>query len=90
MTATCADGYRALAVCPVLGPNAAQKAQKTAEAILKRYLSQFCWQRMSYISQLFYRTRNMFKLLQLGDYSQTHVQVRETQFMYLYMMYNLC
>lgn len=63
VTATCADGYRALAVCPVLGPNAAQKAQKTAEAILKR-------------------TRNMFKLLQLGDYSQTHVQILGTESSY--------
>ncbi|KAL5463410.1 hypothetical protein EMCRGX_G032303 [Ephydatia muelleri] len=63
VTATCADGYRALAVCPVVGPNAAQKARKTAEAILKR-------------------TRNMFDVLQLGDYSQTHIQILGTESSY--------
>lgn len=63
VTATCASGYRALAVCPVIGPNATQKAQKTAEAILKR-------------------TRNMFKVLQFDDYSQTHVQILGTESSY--------
>ncbi|XP_076319411.1 uncharacterized protein LOC143230179 [Tachypleus tridentatus] len=34
--ATYSDGFRATAVCPVKGPRSIQKAQKTAEAILKR------------------------------------------------------
>ena len=37
VNATYADGYRAVAVCPVIGPRAAEKAQKTADAILNRY-----------------------------------------------------
>ena len=38
MSATYADGYRAVAVCPVIGPRAVEKAQKVAEAIIKRYV----------------------------------------------------
>ncbi|KAG7315533.1 hypothetical protein KOW79_020399 [Hemibagrus wyckioides] len=34
--ATYMDGFRATAVCPVVGPGAAQKARRTAESILKR------------------------------------------------------
>ncbi|XP_053471653.1 uncharacterized protein lratb.1 [Ictalurus furcatus] len=34
--ATYMDGFRATAVCPVVGPRAAQKARKTAESIIKR------------------------------------------------------
>ena len=37
VSATYADGYRVVAVCPVIGPRAVEKAQKTAEAIIKRY-----------------------------------------------------
>ena len=36
------DGFRASAVCPVVGPNAAGKAEKTANAIIKRYLFLLC------------------------------------------------
>jgi len=41
VSATYADGYRAVAVCPVIGPRAAEKAQKTAEAIIKRTRAMF-------------------------------------------------
>ncbi|KAF7689833.1 uncharacterized protein lratb.1 [Silurus meridionalis] len=34
--ATYQDGFRATAVCPIVGPRAAQKARKTAESIIKR------------------------------------------------------
>lgn len=34
--ATYSDGYRATAVCPVIGPRAVEKAYKTAESIIKR------------------------------------------------------
>lgn len=37
--ATYMDGFRATAVCPVVGPRAAQKARKTAESIIKRFES---------------------------------------------------
>ena len=37
VNATYADGYRVVAVCPIIGPRAAEKAQKTADAILSRY-----------------------------------------------------
>lgn len=36
VSATYADGFRTTAVCPVIGPKAADKARKTASAILKR------------------------------------------------------
>jgi len=36
VSATYMDGFRASAVCPVVGPNAAGKAEKTANAIIKR------------------------------------------------------
>lgn len=36
--ATYMDGFRATAVCPVVGPRAAQKARRTAESILKRFV----------------------------------------------------
>ena len=38
VNATYADGYRAVAVCPIIGPRAVEKAQKTADAILSRYV----------------------------------------------------
>ncbi|XP_075941067.1 uncharacterized protein LOC142943437 [Anarhichas minor] len=34
--ATCMDGFRATAVCPVGGPRAAEKARRTADSIIKR------------------------------------------------------
>ncbi|KAG8454001.1 hypothetical protein GDO86_000576 [Hymenochirus boettgeri] len=34
--ATYLDGFRATAVCPVIGPNAVQKGRRTAESILQR------------------------------------------------------
>eukprot|EP00079_Xenopus_tropicalis_P009473 XP_002933534.2 PREDICTED: uncharacterized protein LOC100485159 isoform X2 [Xenopus tropicalis] len=34
--ATYLDGFRATAVCPVVGPNAAEKGRRTAESILRR------------------------------------------------------
>ena len=36
VSATYLDGYRATAVCSVIGPRAVEKAKKTANAILKR------------------------------------------------------
>jgi hypothetical protein len=36
VSATYSDGFRATAVCPVGGPNAAAKARRVAESILKR------------------------------------------------------
>lgn len=36
VSATFMDGYRVTAVCPVVGPYAATKAQRTAESIIKR------------------------------------------------------
>jgi len=36
--ATYVDGYRLTAVCVVGGPKAAEKARKSAQAILKRYI----------------------------------------------------
>ena len=36
VSATYADGYRATALCPVVGPRAADKAIKTANSILAR------------------------------------------------------
>lgn len=40
VSATYADGYRSIAVCPVVGPLAVEKAQKVAEAILSRSVVQ--------------------------------------------------
>uniref|UniRef100_A0A8C5Q4U5 Uncharacterized protein n=1 Tax=Leptobrachium leishanense TaxID=445787 RepID=A0A8C5Q4U5_9ANUR len=39
--ATYLDGFRATAVCPVGGPNAAEKGRRTAESILKRTREMF-------------------------------------------------
>ncbi|XP_067142774.1 uncharacterized protein [Centruroides vittatus] len=36
VSATYSDGYRAIAVCPIKGPRAVDKAEKSAEAVLKR------------------------------------------------------
>ncbi len=37
VSATCSDGYRAISVSPMIGPRAAEKSIKTADAILSRY-----------------------------------------------------
>ncbi|XP_064404815.1 uncharacterized protein LOC135350047 [Halichondria panicea] len=36
VSATCSDGYRAISVSPIIGPRAAEKSMKTADAILSR------------------------------------------------------
>ena len=36
VSGTYLDGYRVTAVSPIVGPHAAQKAERVAEAILKR------------------------------------------------------
>ena len=41
MSATYADGYRATAVCFVVGPDAVGKARKTAESIIERTRAMF-------------------------------------------------
>ena len=41
MSATYADGYRATAVCFVVGPDALGKVQKTAESIVDRTRAMF-------------------------------------------------
>ena len=43
VSATYADGYRATAVCVVVGPRAADKAMKTANSILARSVQQLQW-----------------------------------------------
>lgn len=37
VSATYADGYRAISVSPVIGPRVVEKCQKVADAILSRY-----------------------------------------------------
>lgn len=37
VSATYADGYRAISVSPVIGPRVVEKSQKVADAILSRY-----------------------------------------------------
>ena len=41
VSGTYLDGFRATAVCPVVGPHAAQKAQRVGESILKRCRKMF-------------------------------------------------
>ena len=41
VSGTYLDGFRATAVCPVVGPHAAQKAERVAESILKRCRTMF-------------------------------------------------
>lgn len=41
VSGTYLDGYRATAVCPVVGPHAAQKAERVAESILMRCRTMF-------------------------------------------------
>ena len=68
VNATYADGYRVVAVCPIIGPRAAEKAQKTADAILSRYdikrpfffLFVTCWVYLClYILSLYVHTYNV-------------------------------
>ena len=46
MSATYADGYRATAVCFVVGPDSLGKVQKTAESIIERTRAMFKAMRM--------------------------------------------
>lgn len=39
VSATYADGYRAISVSPVIGPRVVSKCQKVADAILSRYIA---------------------------------------------------
>ena len=62
------DGYRATAVSPFVGPRAADKAAKNADAILKRY---WFLAKRSMLHFVFQRTRRIFKALGLSDYTKT-------------------
>ena len=43
VSATYLDGYRATSVCSIIGPRAVEKAEKTANAILKKWISYNCF-----------------------------------------------
>ena len=79
VSATYADGYRSIAVCPVVGPLAVEKAQKVSEAILSRSVAQqfcvFIYEEIRDNLIAVLRTRGIFKYLGLPDYTQTHVHV---------------
>ncbi len=85
---TYAAGYRSTAVSVVGGPKAVEKGRKTGEAILARYKcshhstrqhsskeSRVC---ICTVFTLFFsccRTRNIFKQLNMSDYSRVNLQI---------------
>lgn len=78
------DGFRATAVCPVGGPQAAEKARRTAKSIIERCVEEKMLSVCVYsdflssliINGVFVcRTSRMFKQLGLDSFSSVNIQV---------------
>ncbi len=60
---------------PIIGPRAAEKSHKTADAILSRYSTVLMCQGGIYHAIIFYRNRKLFKMLGWEDFDATNVHV---------------